>query len=64
MKTKEIFSRNNIGDLERELASSREELREFRFSASQSKIKNVKSGREIKHIIARLLTRINQLKRK
>lgn len=63
MKTKEIFSAKNIEDLEKTLGEHRESLRRFRFSAVQSKIKNVKLGRELRRDVARILTRISQLKK-
>lgn len=63
MKTKEIFAAKNIEDLEKTLQELRESLRRFRFSAAQSKIKNVKSGRELRRDVARILTRISQLKK-
>lgn len=62
MKTKDILKSRSAADLEQELADKREELRKFRFAVSQSKIKDMKSGREIKRDIARILTRLNQLK--
>ncbi|OGZ30272.1 MAG: 50S ribosomal protein L29 [Candidatus Niyogibacteria bacterium RIFCSPLOWO2_01_FULL_45_48] len=62
MKTKNIMQQNNVSDLRRELKENREQLRRFRFSLSQSKIKNVKIGRETRRTVARIMTRINQIK--
>ncbi len=62
MKTKDVSKKNNKAELEKELGENREALRKFRFAVSQSKIKNVKDGREIRRNIARILTRLNQLK--
>ncbi|MEK7566607.1 MAG: 50S ribosomal protein L29 [Patescibacteria group bacterium] len=63
MKAKDIFSKNSVSDLESVLGDERERLRQFRFAVVQSKIKNVKSGRETRRTIARILTRLNQVKK-
>jgi len=63
MKAKEIFKQYILSDLERELGVQRENLRQFRFAVHQSKTKNVKSGRETRRAIARILTRVNQIKK-
>lgn len=63
METKDIFKNNNIADLERELSKNREDLRKFRFAVIQAKVKNVKQGFKSKKVIARILTRIGQLKK-
>lgn len=62
MKSGDILKNNNLRDLEQELGDKREELRKFRFSISQSKMKNVKAGLETRRDIARILTRLRQLK--
>ena len=63
MKIKDIFSKNSVSDLESALGDERELLRQFRFAVAQSKTKNVKSGRETRRTIARVLTRLNQIKK-
>ena len=63
MKAKDILKSNNLKDLEHGLVENREELRKFRFATSQSKTKNVKFGREVRRNIARILTRLRQLKK-
>lgn len=64
MKTVNFTKNNNTAQLESELKESREQLRQFRFAVSFSKIKNVKTGLEIRRKIARILTRVNQIKNK
>ena len=63
MKAKDILKNNNASDLKNGLMQERENLRQFRFAAALSKIKNVKSGRESRRVIARILTRLNQIKK-
>ncbi|MCK4918212.1 MAG: 50S ribosomal protein L29 [Candidatus Pacebacteria bacterium] len=45
-------------DLNKILSEKRTELREFRFSLSGSKIKNIKKGRSLRKEIARILTEL------
>ena len=52
----------SAGELTKMLADKREALREFRFSMSGSKVKNVKTGRAIRTAIAQILTEINAQK--
>lgn len=63
MNKKEILKLKKSADLERALVSEREGLRQFRFAVSQAKIKSVKTGRETRKNIARVLTRLSENKR-
>ncbi len=45
-------------DLQKELLEKREELRQFRFGVSGSKVRNIKAGRNIKKEISRTLTEL------
>lgn len=49
-------------DLNKALSEKRAELREFRFSLSGSKIKNIKKGRTLRKEIARILTELTSRK--
>ena len=46
-------------DLEKHVQEKREALRDFRFGVAGTKIRNIKEGRNLKRIIARLLTERN-----
>lgn len=48
-------------ELQRELARLRELLRDRRFKVAQGQHKDVRELRELKHDIARLLTRLKEL---
>ncbi|KKU68710.1 MAG: hypothetical protein UX89_C0002G0035 [Parcubacteria group bacterium GW2011_GWA2_47_16] len=56
------FKGKTRGELEKTLTEKREALRVFRFDMSSGKIKNVKSGRNIRTAIAQILTEINAQK--
>ncbi len=58
------INRKGQPELERLLATSREHLRTLRFSVSQGQQKNVRQLRQAKHEIARIMTKIQQLKSK
>lgn len=45
-------------DLTKALADKREELRAFRFGGAGSRTRDVKAGRTIKKVIARILTEL------
>lgn len=47
-------------DLRKELAEKREALRQFRFSASGAKVKDVKEGQNTRKEIARILTELRR----
>lgn len=49
-------------DLQKELASKRAVLRDFRFGIGAVKSKNVKAGRGAKKDIARIMTELNRIK--
>ena len=44
------------------LGREREKARVFRFRVAQGKVKNVKEGREARKAIARILTRVRELR--
>ena len=46
-------------DLQKEIAVKREALRSFRFEGEGSRTRNVREGRNLRKIIARLLTELN-----
>jgi ribosomal protein L29 len=48
-------------ELQRELARLRESLRQLRFKVAQGQHKDVRELRELKHDIARILTRLGEL---
>lgn len=56
------FKGKTRGELEKILAEKREAFRSFRFDIASGKIKNVKSGRNIRTTIAQILTEINLTK--
>ncbi len=62
MKKKEDFSKLSLVELNTELATVREKIRQFRFSQAVTRTKNVKEGSLLKKKIARLLTAINTQK--
>ena len=52
------IQRTNEGELAKILREKREALRNFRFGASGSKLKNVKEGKSIRKEIAQILTEL------
>ena len=56
------FKGKSLGELEKTLIEKREALRVFRFEVMGGKIKNVKTGRNIRTAIAHILTEINAQK--
>jgi ribosomal protein L29 len=61
-KTKENFKDMKGGELEKKLATLREEVRIIGFKAEGSRSKNVKELGSLKKQIARVLTEINSAK--
>lgn len=59
MKAKELRKKNS-NDLNKELKTKRESLRQFRFDIAGSKVRNMKEGKNLKRDIARILTIINE----
>ncbi len=53
------FKGKSESELQGLLADKREALRVFRFDMSGSKVKNIKTGRNLRKDIARILTEIN-----
>lgn len=56
------INRKGQPELERLLATGREHLRTLRFGVSQGQQKNVRQVRQAKHDVARLMTKLRQLK--
>jgi ribosomal protein L29 len=54
------FKEMKSGELEKELAVLRENLRVLHFKAEGARSKNVKEGQNLKKQIARILTEINK----
>ena len=52
----EDFTKKNVKDLDKLLVERREELRGFRFGIAGSKIRDVKTGKNLRKDIARILT--------
>ena len=50
------LSKQTEKELNKELTEKREKLRDFRFSSTGTKIKNIKEGANLKKDIARVLT--------
>ena len=50
-------------DLQKSLAEEREKLRQLRFDLAAGKVKNIRLIREVKKIIARILTLLNTQKK-
>lgn len=50
------FKEKNDKELEKLLVEKRNNLRDFRFGVAGSKVRDVKSGRNLKKDIARILT--------
>lgn len=58
MKTKEIAGKKKE-DLVKLLAEKREEVRKFGFDVAGAKARNVRTGRNARRDVARILTAIN-----
>lgn len=54
-KKKKELAKKNVAELRELLAEKREALREFRFSAKGSRIRNTKEGAQLRKDIARIL---------
>jgi ribosomal protein L29 len=57
-----IYKEKNDKDLEKELVEKKNELRNFRFGVAGSKVRDVKTGKNLKKDIARILTEKNERK--
>lgn len=53
------FKEKSDKELEKDLLTKREQLREFRFKLSGSQTRDLKEGKNLKKDIARILTEIN-----
>ena len=62
MKLKDIRAKSDI-ELQKQLAVSREKLRDLKFKDANKQIKNVKSINKHKKTIARVLTILNERSR-
>lgn len=60
---KELRKKTNT-ELEKELSEKVTALNDFKFGSSGSKTKNVRAGRNLKKEIARMLTVMNENKKK
>lgn len=62
MKKNDIqkMSKKTVADLTKDLASSREEVRELKFELASGKVKNIIKIKEAKKKIARILTFMKQ----
>lgn len=62
MKKKQLEELKNksLPELQKNLVDYRERLRKLRFDLAQGKVKNIREIKDIKKIIARILTIINQ----
>ncbi len=56
------YRKKNEKELYKDLSQRREDLRNFRFNLTGSKLKNIKEGLSIKKDIARILTVLRQKK--
>ena len=56
----EDFSKKNDKDLDKLLVDAREDLRGFRFGIAGSKTRDVKTGKNLRKDIARILTEKNK----
>ncbi len=56
------LKQKNISELQKELASKRDEMRELRFKFAQGEVKNVRALRKIRKEIAQILTLLNSRK--
>ena len=54
------MEKQSNSDLQKILAEKKEDLRNFRFNSSGSKIKNVKEGQSTRKDIARILTELRK----
>ena len=54
------LNKKSTTDLQKQLLEKREELRQFRFGASGSKVRNIKAGRSLRKEISRTLTELRQ----
>jgi len=54
------FKEKNPSELKKVLQEKRDALRNFRFSVSGSKTRDVKEGKNIRKDIARILTELNR----
>ena len=59
MKLKDL-RKKNTGELEKELKEKTELLSSFRLGISNSKVKNVKNGRNLRREIARIKTLLKE----
>ncbi|MBI5466878.1 MAG: 50S ribosomal protein L29 [Candidatus Kerfeldbacteria bacterium] len=55
------LKQKSASELQRLLQTTREQLRDRRFKVAQGQHKDVREVRELKHDIARLMTRIKQV---
>ena len=56
------YKEKNDKDLEKELVEKKTSLRDFRFGVAGSKVRDVKTGKNLRRDIARILTEKNSRK--
>jgi len=66
MKKSEIqkLVKKTSADLQKDLVTSREELRALKFELAAGKVKNITKVKDVKRTIARILTLLNNSKEK
>ena len=66
MKKSEIqkLVKKTPADLQKDLVTSREELRALKFELAAGKVKNITKVKDVKRTIARILTLLNNSKEK
>ena len=52
------LKKKSTNELQKELLEKREELRQFRFGVSGSKVRNIKAGQNLQREISRTLTEL------
>lgn len=62
MELKELKTKT-VGDLHRQLAESRDSLRDLRFKDASKQLKKVREIRVVKKVIAQVLTLLNKAKK-
>ncbi len=55
----ENLTKKTEKELKKELIEKRKAIRQFRFNIAGSKLKDVKTGKELKKDVARILTELN-----
>ncbi len=59
----EEFAKKTTEELEKMLLEKREQLRKFRFEVTGSRTRNVRGGREMRRLIAKIMTSLHSRKK-